>query len=76
MGLFRESAAMTESSNLVWQRSSYCSTGTCVEVALSDENIILRDSKNKEGPTLTFQPSEWNAFLNGVKSGKFDLPLN
>ena len=64
---------MTESSDLEWHRSTYCSTGTCVEAALSDGNIILRDSKNENSPTLTFRPSEWNAFVNGVKSGEFDL---
>jgi len=49
------------------------SADPCVEAALSDDNIIVRDSKMKNGPTLMFQPSEWNAFLNGVKNGEFDL---
>ena len=67
---------MTESSDLEWHRSTYCSTGTCVEAALSDGNVILRDSKKKNGPTLMFQPLEWQAFVNGVRSGEFDLPLD
>jgi hypothetical protein len=67
---------MHESSDLEWHRSTYCSTNTCVEAARFDGRVFLRDSKNRNGPTLLFEPSEWNAFLQGVKSGELDLPLN
>ncbi|TXK44113.1 DUF397 domain-containing protein [Nonomuraea sp. C10] len=30
------------------------------------------DSKNPDGPKLTFTPAEWKAFLGGVRSGEFD----
>ena len=47
----------------------------CVEVAFGedDESVNVRDSKNPEGPVLTFTPDEWDAFIKGVKQGEFDL---
>lgn len=29
------------------------------------------DSKEPDGPILTFTPGEWNAFIKGVKDGEF-----
>jgi hypothetical protein len=33
----------------------------------------MRDSKDRSGPVLVFTRSEWQAFVDGVKSGEFDL---
>jgi hypothetical protein len=47
--------------------------GACVEVAdLPDGSRAVRDSKDREGPTLLFTPAEWQAFVAGVKQGEFD----
>ncbi len=47
--------------------------GNCVEIAnLSGGYRGVRDSKNPTGPALVFTPGEWDAFINGVKSGEFD----
>jgi hypothetical protein len=45
----------------------------CVEVAFVDEAIVVRDSKNPEGPALIFTTAEWDAFVGGAKDGEFDL---
>jgi len=57
-----------------WVKSSLSmSNGNCVEVAsLSGGGIGVRDSKDTEGPVLRFTPSEWQAFLGGVRNGEFD----
>ncbi|HUK71160.1 MAG TPA: DUF397 domain-containing protein [Streptosporangiaceae bacterium] len=34
--------------------------------------ILMRDSKNPEGPVLAFTEAEWRAFIAGVKDGEFD----
>ena len=47
--------------------------GDCVEVAKTDEGIVVRDSKNRDKGTLTFTPDEWDAFVVGAKNGEFDL---
>ena len=54
--------------------------GACVEVAVvpgskegSDYVITMRDSKDPDGPVLTFTPDEWKAFTLGVQDGEFDV---
>ncbi|PSL55580.1 uncharacterized protein DUF397 [Saccharothrix carnea] len=37
--------------------------GSCVEVAVGEAVIGVRDSKNAEGPVLTFPAGRWAAFL-------------
>ena len=39
----------------------------------SDYVITMRDSKDPDGPVLTFTPDEWKAFTLGVQDGEFDL---
>lgn len=57
-----------------WRKSSFSLTnGDCVEVAgLPGSHVGVRHSKDTEGPALPFTPDEWQAFLGGVRSGKFD----
>jgi hypothetical protein len=57
-----------------WVKSSLSlSNGDCVEVArLPAGQIGVRDSKDVDGPVLRFTPSEWRAFLGGVRNGEFD----
>ena len=54
---------------LAWFKSSY-SGGTngesCVEVATTPGTIHVRDSKNTEGPRLTFAPDTWARFVPHV----------
>jgi hypothetical protein len=72
---------MTESDRLAglfddadWRKSRRCANGACVEVALREDLVALRDSKDRLGPILVFSRSEWEAFTGGVQSGEFDLP--
>ncbi|MFE6778242.1 DUF397 domain-containing protein [Streptomyces sp. NPDC057702] len=59
-----------------WFTSSYSDNGgQCVEVATNltpHDTIPVRDSKNPNGPTLTFNTSAWTAFITGAKAGDFD----
>ena len=59
----------------VWRKStrSGARTDNSVEVAFVDGAIVIRDSKNPEGPRLVFTPKEWDAFVDGTKDGEFDL---
>jgi Domain of unknown function (DUF397) len=59
-----------------WRKSSWSSGngGTCVEVARNLPGAVaVRDSKDPDGPMLTFTPDEWVAFTAGIKTGQFDL---
>lgn len=57
-----------------WMKSSYSSgNGNCVEVAATDDAVLVRDSKDRRGPVLTFTHTEWDAFTRGAHDGQFDL---
>ncbi|MBY8884150.1 DUF397 domain-containing protein [Streptomyces sp. PTM05] len=59
-----------------WFKSSYSENGgQCVEVAanLSGAHGIVpvRDSKDPNGPVLSFPVGAFSAFVEGVKAGEF-----
>jgi hypothetical protein len=59
-----------------WRKSSWSggNGGDCVEVARNLSGAVaVRDSKDPDGPRLTFTPDEWVAFTAGIKTGEFDL---
>ena len=57
-----------------WHKSTRSSgNGNCVEVAVVDDAVGVRDSKDRSGPVLVFTASEWRAFIAGAKDGEFDL---
>jgi len=52
-----------------WRKSSRSNStgGACVEVADNLPGVIgVRDSKNPTGPTLTFHPTAWRAFITNL----------
>jgi hypothetical protein len=58
-----------------WRKSSYSGNGggDCVEVADDLAGVVLvRDSKDREGPRLTVDSQAWSAFVQGIKHGQFD----
>ncbi|KUN05158.1 toxin [Streptomyces yokosukanensis] len=52
-------------SELAWFKSSYSSggDGDCVEVATCPATIHIRDSKDRQGPSLALSPAAWSAFV-------------
>ena len=58
---------------LEWRKSGRSAANGCVEVAFVGERVIIRDSKDKQGPVLQFTLTEWEAFIGGVRDGEFDL---
>ena len=59
-----------------WRHSSYSqgADATCVEVAVDDRGVRVRDSGDPHGPVLRFDLDEWRAFLLGVRAGEFEPP--
>jgi hypothetical protein len=57
-----------------WRKSTKSSGGNdCVEVADNLPQIVaVRDTKNRDGATLTFTHRDWSAFLAGIRNGDFD----
>jgi hypothetical protein len=58
-----------------WKKSSKSGPngGSCVEVRRRDSTIQVRDSKDPDGPMLTFTPEEWEAFVDCARKGELDL---
>ncbi|MDU0302456.1 DUF397 domain-containing protein [Streptomyces sp. PAL114] len=57
-------------SDLVWFKSSYSSGSegdSCVEIATAPATVHVRDSKNTDGPRLTFTPAAWAGFLTAAR---------
>ena len=51
----------------------------CVEYAFIEHTdgvtyTAMRQSSKPDGVVLVFTPSEWDAFVKGVRDGEFDLP--
>ena len=68
---------MTMNVDTGFRRSSYCGSGSCVEVSPLDNGAVaVRDSKNLALPPHTFTADEWTAFVLGVKSGEFDFGVH
>jgi hypothetical protein len=61
-------------SNARWRTSTRSgANGNCVEVAITDEGVAVRDTKDRSKPAHVFTRAEWDAFVGGVKDGEFDL---
>ncbi len=57
-----------------WRKSSYSgNTGNCVEVAVTESEVGVRDSKDPDGARLIFTADEWRAFAAGIRGGGFGL---
>ncbi|MFD2396929.1 DUF397 domain-containing protein [Prauserella oleivorans] len=59
--------------------ASRAAAGETVEYAFVPHSdgvtyVALRHSARPEQPVLVFTPSEWDAFLAGVRDGEFDRP--
>jgi hypothetical protein len=61
---------------LRWFKSSYSGSdgGDCIEVAASPGIVHVRDSKDADGPVLSFPRGEWHAFVAYAKDGAAERP--
>ncbi|RKR91314.1 uncharacterized protein DUF397 [Micromonospora pisi] len=54
-----------------WRKSTRSGSGggDCVEVADNlPGRVLVRDTKDRDGGTLTFEPAAWSAFVGYAKS--------
>lgn len=59
---------METSDRLVWRKSSRSDNngGACIEMTTADEDVLIRDSKDPDGPILRFGHQGWQTFLARV----------
>lgn len=68
-----DSSACVEVAVIKSEWISGCDSVHCVKVMETHTRVLVRDSKNPDGPQLNFSHDEWEQFIAGVKEGKFDL---
>ncbi|WFE29049.1 DUF397 domain-containing protein [Solwaraspora sp. WMMD791] len=52
-----------------WHKSTHSDSTSCVEVAENlPGRVLVRDTKDRDGGTLTFAPAAWSAFLSATRS--------
>jgi hypothetical protein len=50
-----------------WRTSSYSNgAAACVEVAPAPDGVLVRDTKDRDGPALSVPAAVWRAFLTTV----------
>ena len=59
---------MEDTSITQWRKSSYSNGGenACVEVASAD-GVLVRDTTNRDGGTLTFSTGAWARFTVSLR---------
>ena len=59
--------------NLVWRTSSFSgANGNCVEVAETNDGVLVRNSNHPGEGTVAFTRAELAAWIDGCKAGEFD----
>jgi hypothetical protein len=55
--------------NVNWRKSSYSNPngGNCVEVAGDASAVLVRDTTDRDGLTLTVTASAWSKFTSTIK---------
>jgi hypothetical protein len=66
--------ASTSLTRARWRKSTHSDGdgGNCIEFADNVPDVIpVRDSKDPQGPALTFTPTAWTAFVDATVRGEF-----
>jgi hypothetical protein len=68
-------ASQNVASRAAGRKSSFSDhNGECVTVDIRDDQVLVWDSKEPDGPVLRFTPNEYVAFWKGVLNREFDPP--
>lgn len=52
---------------LGWRRGSACESGQCVEIAVRQGRVLMRDSLDRQGIRLAVESGAWREFLTRVR---------
>jgi hypothetical protein len=68
---------MTTGSDASFRRSSYCATGSCVEVAhLPDGTVAIRDGKRPSTSCVVITRRTWIRFQEAIRAREFDIDVH
>ena len=51
---------------ITWRKSTASNSGGCVEVAVADGSVLIRDSVNRDGPVLRVSTAAWSVLLTSL----------
>jgi hypothetical protein len=62
-----------ETIGLQWRKTRRsANNGACVELAPVSGQILIRDSKDPNGPVIKYSGGSWRLFITAAKTGHFD----
>ena len=59
-----------EQQKTVWRKSTRCGSSACVEIAMTESAILMRDSKDLNVPALHFSKNSWVDFVSAIRNGE------
>ncbi|MFF2933527.1 DUF397 domain-containing protein [Streptomyces mirabilis] len=60
--------SQAEDGPLIWTKSTYTDSGTCVEWARPPAGVLVRDSKRPAGARVRLAEPAWQAFADWAKT--------
>jgi hypothetical protein len=55
--------------HLVWRKATACANGACLEVAFTEDLVLVRD---RVGQRLAVSREAWKGFLAAIKTDDFE----
>lgn len=52
----------------VWRKSSKSPSQQCLEMAHDEDDVLVRDSKQKDGPVLRFPAASYSTFIQAIRA--------
>jgi hypothetical protein len=63
-----------EIAGLQWRKARRsAANGACVELAAANGKVIVRDTKDRNGPFMGYSSGAWRSFVADARMGRFDL---
>ncbi len=63
---------VAEYDHLTWNRSGRCEAGSCLEVAVTDDGMVVVRQSDNPDTRLVISLLVWREFLAAVRAGGFD----
>jgi hypothetical protein len=62
----------TGAEGLTWRKSTRCDSGSCVEVAVDGDHVLIRNSTDPAGARLIVTRAQWAEFLDWLRTDGLD----
>lgn len=58
----------------MWRKAKQCDGGSCVEIAIQDEHVLVRRSTDPDSTLIILSHEMWKEFVARVKDDDFVDP--